>query len=229
MSGGQLGTYQPPNFSEESSKQRPEKDSDEFNLLDIDFEDFNTNENAERAENQDPEIMEEEDPLAGNGGHSTTSQEFLKSNVPHSEKVQVGKDDDINANSGNQDRKGRGFSTKDGDDLEENTANIVESKKSWTRYFTVDYYKEYFDVSTNEVITRLRKAILPTYHGTIFENGKVDLFGPIWVIITLNVAITVFGNIAKYIKFNTSDDEVQYKTDIKNITQSVPLITFYFI
>lgn len=93
-----------------------------------------------------------------------------------------------------------------------------------------DYYKQFFEISTEDAVIRLRNACIPfMYEGSIFENGKIDLYCPIWVIITLNVTITIFGNMARYIKFETNNEEKQYKSDIKNFTKNVPLITMYAI
>jgi hypothetical protein len=49
------------------------------------------------------------------------------------------------------------------------------------------------------------------------------------VIITLNVAITIFGNMARFVKFGSKHEADKYTTDIKNLTRSVPLLTMYFI
>lgn len=221
MSDSQLGTYQPPTFTEGKKKANEKTESDEFNLLDIDFDDFkNDSNNMSNLDQSDFEIREDLPKIPEKG--------FLTSKAPKAERIQVGSDEDINANSGNQHNK-EFIVSEERDDLEENKANIVQSPSGWMKYLTVDYYKQYFDITTKEVIARLSRACFPLYQGTIYENGKVDLYGPIWVIITLNIAITVFGNMAKYVRFETRNEEDKYKSDIRNLTKSVPIITMYFI
>lgn len=229
MSGSQLGTYQPPSFEERKPKEQTKQEGDDFNLLDIDFEDINDtshqapseSNNSSRLDASDAEIKEELPNIPEDG--------FLDSKAPSHKKVYEGYDDDINANLVEEERKATAQGFKDDNDLEENKANIVQQPAGWHKYLTVDYYKQYFDVTTEEVITRLSKACAPLYQGTIFENGKVDLYGPLWIIITLNVAITIFGNMARFVKFETSDDNKKYISEVDSLAKSAPLITMYFI
>ena len=63
----------------------------------------------------------------------------------------------------------------------------------------MEYYKYAFDVTTDEIISRVKHACFPAKSESIFgPNGKYDLYGPIWTILTLNIMIFIFGNIAGY-------------------------------
>lgn len=213
MSGPQLGTYQPPLISADTKKPAKKKSEDDFNLLDIDFDDYNNQSNhSSKLDQSEPEIREDLPDIPEKG--------FLKAKEPDTIRAQMGANDDINANSGNVNSNPARASLVNEDDLEENKANIVKQPNGWHKYLSVEYYKQYFDVTTEEVIVRVRKACVPFYKDTIFENGKVDLYGPVWVIITLNIAITVFGNLARF-----GEEEYQ----LQNFTKSVPLITVHFI
>jgi hypothetical protein len=53
--------------------------------------------------------------------------------------------------------------------------------KGITRFCKVRYYQKYFDVTTSQILTRLRKSIFPFFGGSIFEDGKPDLYGPFWI------------------------------------------------
>mmetsp|Transcript_7523 Transcript_7523/g.8493 ORF Transcript_7523/g.8493 Transcript_7523/m.8493 type:complete len:300 (+) Transcript_7523:33-932(+) len=209
MSGSQLGTYQPPSFSDAPAKKEPAKGK-EFNLLDMDFEDIGLDQSQPHSLLDASESDIKEDvPIVD---VSEQKMDALWNNIKAKE-YQMGNDEEINANSG-----------------EGSNSNAAEPQPSWTRYLSLEYYKQYFEVTTEDVVIRMRNSCLPfLYQGSIFENGKIDLYGPIWVIITLNITITIFGNMARYIKFETHNDEKQYISDITNLTRNVPLVTVYFI
>jgi len=152
MSGSQLGTYQPPVFREEAEKPKHEKkDEDNFNLLDIDFEDYNNQSHVSSVlDHSDVDIKEELPKIPEKG--------FLATKTPDSNRAKVEVHDDINANSAIGARNDVPLVSGTPDDLEGGPANIVNKPAGWHKYFTVDYYKQYFEVSTEEVITRLVKA-----------------------------------------------------------------------
>lgn len=63
------------------------------------------------------------------------------------------------------------------------------------KFYQLAYYQCYFDVKTMDVLLRLRKAIWPfCTKSQLFEDeDKVDLYGPIWIMITLIVEIAIVG------------------------------------
>ena len=68
-------------------------------------------------------------------------------------------------------------------------------KKSESRGFfsrmlsccTVEHYRQYFDVTQEQVILRITKALFPFSGEPLFENGKEDLYAPLWIYISLNI------------------------------------------
>jgi hypothetical protein len=152
MSGSQLGTYQPPVFREEAEKPKKEtKEEDNFNLLDIDFEDYNNQSHASSVlDHSDVDIKEELPKIPEKG--------FLATKAPEPSRAKATTHDDINANSGPATGSEARLVDGGGDDLEGGAANIVNKPAGWHKYVTVDYYKQYFEISTEEVITRLVKA-----------------------------------------------------------------------
>ena len=70
-------------------------------------------------------------------------------------KIQVEGDKEINSNSENQEFNP--LNTGNKEDLEENKANIVENNSVW-RFVSVEFFKEYFEITTSEVIGRLIKS-----------------------------------------------------------------------
>ncbi|KOB76337.1 Protein YIPF1 [Operophtera brumata] len=57
-------------------------------------------------------------------------------------------------------------------------------------FWTIEYYQKYFDVHTNEVVERIVSSVLPQkVSRNYFDErikGKPDLYGPIWISVTLN-------------------------------------------
>lgn len=52
----------------------------------------------------------------------------------------------------------------------------------------------YFKVTTDEVLFRIKKSVFPLcIKGNLIEYGKEDFYGPIWIMITLIVEISIFG------------------------------------
>ncbi|CAI2375489.1 unnamed protein product [Moneuplotes crassus] len=219
MADSPLGAYQPPVVEANRPREQvPKKEDDEFNLLDIDFNNYDQSESDVNLDSslsdkkQDNPVIADEDIQPDNGKFG---------NRPHGDQ-----EEDINMNQPsdsliNPNRQNMA-------DMEANEPKIVENR-SFLRYFTVEYYKEYFDVTTQEVVSRLIRSCIPLYPGSIYDNGKVDLYGPIWIVISLNIAITVFGNIARYVSFDSKDEDVKYTSHLEGLVKSVPVITLYFV
>ncbi|XP_039747758.1 protein YIPF2 isoform X2 [Pararge aegeria] len=71
-------------------------------------------------------------------------------------------------------------------------------------FWTIEYYQKYFDVQTSEVVERIISSVLPQkVSRNYFDErikGKPDLYGPIWISVTLIFTIAVSGNIANYLQ-----------------------------
>ena len=64
-----------------------------------------------------------------------------------------------------------------------------------TKLWQIAHYQQYFNISTYDVLKRLRKAIWPFCSKSyLFEDeDSVDLWGPVWVMLTLIVEIAIVG------------------------------------
>jgi hypothetical protein len=64
-----------------------------------------------------------------------------------------------------------------------------------TKFYQIQHYQAYFDVTTFDVMNRLRKSLWPFCSKTTLfvDEDKVDLYGPIWIMLTLIVEIAVVG------------------------------------
>ncbi|XP_044002442.1 protein YIPF1 isoform X2 [Aphidius gifuensis] len=68
-------------------------------------------------------------------------------------------------------------------------------------FWTLDYYKKFFNVNTNDVIQRLKGSMLPHNPDNYLLSQirpNPDLYGPFWVCVTLVFSIAISGNIANY-------------------------------
>eukprot|EP00347_Sterkiella_histriomuscorum_P018231 403346293 len=80
-----------------------------------------------------------------------------------------------------------------------------------TKIWQLAHYKEYFDVSTVDILHRLRKAIWPfCSKSSLFEDeDRIDLYGPVWIMLTLIVEIAIVGFIDYQIDITTAALELK--------------------
>jgi hypothetical protein len=73
---------------------------------------------------------------------------------------------------------------------------------------SVEYYRPYFDVDSEDVSSRLRRALVPL-HADWFEHvGKrPDLYGPLWICATLVFLIAATSNFGSYLKHDAGGDK----------------------
>ncbi|KAI6645927.1 Protein YIPF1-like [Oopsacas minuta] len=78
---------------------------------------------------------------------------------------------------------------------EEKPITTTSSKMFWK----LEYYQQFFNVTTNDVGHRILSSMIPNRKGFIdVISSNPDLYGPLWVCITLIVTASMSGNIAKY-------------------------------
>ncbi|KAI9355337.1 hypothetical protein DFJ73DRAFT_273569 [Zopfochytrium polystomum] len=63
-------------------------------------------------------------------------------------------------------------------------------------FWTVEFYQQFFDVDTNDVLQRMLESIVP--RGTFMEKvgSNADLYGPFWISTTVIFALFVTSSIA---------------------------------
>lgn len=87
------------------------------------------------------------------------------------------------------DKNGRGDDDFDDDEI------LQQYQTGATKFYEIAHYAGYFNVTTFDVLNRLRKSLWPfCSKSTLFEDDdKIDLYGPIWIMITLIVEIAIVG------------------------------------
>lgn len=75
--------------------------------------------------------------------------------------------------------------------------------------FTIDYWKEYFDVTEEEVVTKVKTCLNPTnsQFEQLIEN-KVDLYGPFWISTSLIFAMIVVPKLWSVLFFSSVSFDV---------------------
>ena len=205
MSGEQLGAYQPPSFDLLKQTNKPVNEGnskDQFALLDFDDVDLDSSKDQQQNRPNDSEIAEDMEP--------EVTDEFIKSIVPEDKpfpQSQTYLKDEVNANSDLEEAKN--INVGQIDDQKPDEINIIQKPPSYLKYLTIDFYRQFFNVTHDDIIIRLKNACFPLYSGSIFDSSSFDLYGPIWILITLTVAITIFGNLVGWMKFKPEIYEKQ--------------------
>ena len=78
------------------------------------------------------------------------------------------------------------------------TLAIAPTQEDFARSskFSVSYYRQFFNVDTSDVIYRLMIAINPLDTRFFEAVTQPDLYGPIWVTITVSFISMLFGNLS---------------------------------
>lgn len=95
--------------------------------------------------------------------------------------------------------------------------------------FSFEYYQQFFDVETDQVMKRLINSVIPTHRNYIqdFLQPIPDLWGPFWVSVTLVFAIGIFGNLAQFIENDGAKGS--YGSDFRMVTSASTLIFLYVV
>ncbi|XP_072745762.1 protein YIPF1 [Anoplolepis gracilipes] len=96
-------------------------------------------------------------------------------------------------------------------------------------FWTVKYYQKFFNVSTNDVLERLKRSMVP--HGS--DNYLIthirpnpDLYGPFWICVTLVFSIAISGNMANYLQ-TASSAKYHWKYDFHVVSYAATCIFLY--
>ena len=89
--------------------------------------------------------------------------------------------------------------------------------------FDLDFFAKYFDVTTQDVKERILWSVLPSPSGENYVDRLIrsnpDLYGPVWVNVTLVFSIAICGNIASYL---SSGDHDSWHYDLTRRSASQP-------
>ncbi|KAI1280515.1 Protein YIPF1 [Halotydeus destructor] len=113
-------------------------------------------------------------------------------------------------------------------------------KQNIAAFWELAYFARFFDVTTQDVVSRVLWSVLPIpsppaqgnksrSSGTYIERhiqSSPDLYGPIWINITLIFSIAICGNIASYL---ASPLESDWHYDFKKVGMAASTVTTYVL
>jgi len=76
-------------------------------------------------------------------------------------------------------------------------------------FWTLAFYQQFFDVDTNDVKNRLIYSMVPIPGKSFLQHyirPKPDLYGPIWICLTLVFSIAIMGNLSDYLSTVPGED-----------------------
>ncbi|TNV80454.1 hypothetical protein FGO68_gene6677 [Halteria grandinella] len=88
-------------------------------------------------------------------------------------------------------------------------------EKTWMQRlcpcFTLEFFAQYFDVTSEEIKIRLSTSLIPfnqRFH--VQYKGHPDLYGPFWIYTTLIIILAIAGNLSRYIQLGKEDFTYNY-------------------
>lgn len=101
-----------------------------------------------------------------------------------------------------------------------------KSPKQMPSFFSVEFYRRCWDVTTNEVRLRVKSAIYPKQDFISGLHGKPDLYGPFWVAVTLCFSTAICGNLSHFIQ-NSGNPNFKYTPEFERVTSAASAIFGY--
>ncbi|KAM3719744.1 Protein YIPF1 [Dirofilaria immitis] len=107
--------------------------------------------------------------------------------------------------------------------------NSIARKKN---FFSFEFYQQYFDVDTDQVLSRILHSMLPQFRSNFITDHiqpLPDLWGPFWISVTLIFSTAICGNLAKYIQTSGANADYQYGSDFRLVTGASTIIFCYVV
>ena len=105
-----------------------------------------------------------------------------------------------------------------------------DETRSNNSFWTFEYYQQFFEVDTMDVARRLMGSMVPrpgaNYLQTVIRPNP-DLYGPLWVAITLIFTTGVCGNLSSFAA-SLKDPNSPYHFSFKKVTLAATVIFCYW-
>nr|XP_054764284.1 protein YIPF1-like [Lytechinus pictus] len=114
-------------------------------------------------------------------------------------------------------------------DDDEGDTELLSGQKKQPSLWTFEYYQQFFDVDTSQVGRRLLGSFIPNPTKSFLDSHirpSPDLYGPIWVCITLVFTIAISGDMADYI-VNMHSSTYIWHAHFSNVTIAAVVIFAY--
>jgi len=106
-----------------------------------------------------------------------------------------------------------------------------DETRSNNSFWTFEYYQQFFEVDTMDVVRRLMGSMVPRPGANYLQTTirpNPDLYGPLWVAITLVFTTGVCGNASNFIA-NLMNPDVPYHFSFKKVTLAATVIFCYWL
>ncbi|XP_077549974.1 protein YIPF1 isoform X2 [Haemaphysalis longicornis] len=118
----------------------------------------------------------------------------------------------------------------DDDEESDELLNRERREAGAPSFWKFSYYQSLFDVTTNDVLDRLLWSAVPRFSGPTYLERKIrpnpDLYGPIWVGLTLIVTTSVSSNVASYLQ-TAGQSKHFWHTDYTRVSFAATTIVLY--
>uniref|UniRef100_A0A8W8M1Y6 Protein YIPF n=1 Tax=Magallana gigas TaxID=29159 RepID=A0A8W8M1Y6_MAGGI len=104
-----------------------------------------------------------------------------------------------------------------------------ESKTGSPSFWTFEYYQQFFDVETKQVLRRIAGSMVPSPWSNYLQTTirpNPDLYGPFWICTTLVFTTAIAGNMASYLSVEGKD--FTWKYDFHKVTFAATAIFSYW-
>ncbi|VDK62961.1 unnamed protein product [Onchocerca ochengi] len=115
------------------------------------------------------------------------------------------------------------------------TSDVIRGRSSTTakkNFFSFEFYQQYFDVDTDQVLSRILYSMLPRFTSNFITDHihpLPDLWGPFWISVTLIFSTAICGNLAKYIQRSGTSTSYHYGSDFRLVTGASTIIFCYVV
>ncbi|NP_001088769.1 Yip1 domain family member 1 L homeolog [Xenopus laevis] len=103
---------------------------------------------------------------------------------------------------------------------ESDQTGLLASQKKTSGFWTFQYYQDFFDIDTYQVLDRIRGSIIPIPGRNFVRNhlkNSPDLYGPFWICATLVITVTIMGNLGTYTILHDQAD-YQYSPEFHKLS-----------
>lgn len=106
-----------------------------------------------------------------------------------------------------------------------------ENEKTFnSNFWTLGFYQQFFDVDTEDVKNRVIYSMVPIPGKSFLQHyirPKPDLYGPIWICLTLVFSIAITGNLSDYLASATADSGPHWHYDFHKVTLAATAVFSY--
>lgn len=118
----------------------------------------------------------------------------------------------------------------DDDEESDELLNRERRSEGTPSFWKFSYYQSLFDVTTNDVLDRLLWSAVPRFSGPSYLERNIrpnpDLYGPVWVGLTLIVTTSVSSNVAGYLE-TAGQSKHFWHTDYTRVSFASTAILLY--